>query len=262
MINTIHPIPAFADNYIWTLTEADSRSACVVDPGDAGPVLAYLEAEGLSLSTILITHHHADHTGGLARLGEAFQPVVYGPGGIDGVTERVAEGDEVTVFGSRFKVLEVPGHTLDHIAYFAADGGGDEGAPPLLFCGDTLFAAGCGRLFEGTPQMMFESLAKLTALPPQTQVYCTHEYTLANLKFAAAAESGNPDLQQRIVRETDKRDADRPTLPSTIALELATNPFLRCQSADIRRSVSAHSGEKAGEDLEVFTALRRWKDEF
>ena len=238
----------------------------MVDPGDAGPVFEYLDGERRRLSHILITHHHADHTGGLARLKQEYEPMVYGPAGIAGVERVLTEGDELGVFDTHFRVLEVPGHTLDHIAYFSEEGSKEASAleeariededdtrRPLLFCGDTLFAAGCGRLFEGTPAMMFDSLAKLAALPAATAVYCTHEYTLANLKFAAAAAAKaagagsadeNDDLQQRIIRDKGSRAAGRPTLPSTIGLERATNPFLRCDT------------------VEDFAALRKWKDEF
>ncbi|MGI9251853.1 MAG: hydroxyacylglutathione hydrolase [Pseudohongiellaceae bacterium] len=269
-MSAIHPIPAFADNYIWALLDADSEAACVVDPGDPAPVLDYLQANGRRLVSILVTHHHQDHVGGLGRLIEEYQPVVYGPDGIAGVSEVLREGDEVTVFGIRFRVLEVPGHTLDHIAYFSADGNAEDGsskaekkdAQPILFCGDTLFAAGCGRLFEGTPEVMFASLGKLAALPPTSKVYCTHEYTLANLKFAAAAEAGNKALKQRIDRETARRADGQPTLPSNIALELATNPFLRCDRDEIRHTIQARTGQQPGQDAEVFAALRHWKDEF
>lgn len=259
MPDFIHPIPAFKDNYIWTLVDDSSRSACVVDPGDADPVQDWLEAEGLSLASILITHHHPDHTGGLLRLKDRFGPVVYGPhsGKIDGIDERLGEGDEVEILGQRYQVIEVPGHTLDHIAFYCA-----AAEPPLLFCGDTLFAAGCGRLFEGTPAMMHASLGKLRSLPAETRVYCTHEYTLANLRFAHAADPGNGAVESRLESESRKRERNEPTLPSSIDRELSTNPFLRCDDRDLQASVEAHAGQSLENEVAVFAALRRWKDNF
>ena len=259
MIKHIHPIPAFQDNYIWALTSDDGRSLAVVDPGDPEPVITYAKLNNLELTHILITHHHPDHTGGLAKLTEHFAPEVFGPDSerIRGIKSTVADSDRITVFGVTFTVLEVPGHTLDHIAYCSEDRD-----PPLLFCGDTLFAAGCGRLFEGNPAMMSASLAKLTDLKDHTEVYCTHEYTLANIKFALAANGGNQDLQSRALEEQRKRDNDEPTLPSTIGLELATNPFLRCQDPDVVANAEKQVNRALSSPLEVFTALRSWKDNF
>ncbi len=261
MIDTIHPIPAFSDNYIWAASEAGSDNLCVVDPGDAGPVIEYLTANGLTLSTILITHHHADHTGGIQALSSKYSCSVIGPGtsGIKGITETVAEGDLITVFGQAFSVIEVPGHTLDHIAYYCAD---EDQSNPILFCGDTLFAAGCGRLFEGTPAVMHDSLNKLSSLAAATKVYCTHEYTLANLNFALAADATNTTLIQRIDREKAKRSAGLPTLPSSIDLELATNPFLRCSEPQLRESSKTRLGREPRDEVEVFATLRAWKDSF
>ncbi len=261
MISTIHPIPAFSDNYIWAVAEADGKNVCVVDPGDAGPVIDYLEANRLTLSTILITHHHADHTGGVHALCARYSCRVVGPGtsGIKGINEVVAEGDYVSVYGQTFSVLEVPGHTLDHIAYYCAD---RDQPNPILFCGDTLFAAGCGRLFEGTPAMMHESLAKLTSLPAATRVYCTHEYTMANLRFALAADAENAKLHRRIEMEKAKRESKLPTLPSSIELELATNPFLRCEESALRQSSKVRLGRDPLDEVEVFSTLRAWKDSF
>ncbi len=261
MISTIHPIPAFSDNYIWATLERGSNNVCVVDPGDAKPVIEYLEANERTLSDILVTHHHADHTGGIREICARYSCRVIGPGtsGIDGITEVVAEGDTVSLFGQTFSVIEVPGHTLDHIAYYCAD----DGQPnPLLFCGDTLLAAGCGRLFEGTPAMMHESLKKLTALPANTSVYCTHEYTLANLKFALAADGENSSLRERIEAEKAKRESSQPTLPSSIELELATNPFLRCKELALQQSSKARLGRDPRDEVEVFSTLRAWKDSF
>lgn len=261
MISTIHPISAFSDNYIWTVTEADSRRACVVDPGDAQPVIEYLESNELQLSDILITHHHPDHTGGIQQLMERYSCRVIGPGSsnIKGLNEFASAGDIVSLFDQQFSVIEVPGHTLDHIAYFCEDKNRKD---PILFCGDTLFAAGCGRLFEGTPEMMHESLGKLSTLPANTKVYCTHEYTMANLQFAIAADAENPALLERIELEKEKRADNRPTLPSSIELELATNPFLRCKEAAIQKSTQTQSGLIPNNEVEVFAALRAWKDSF
>lgn len=255
---TIEPIPAFNDNYIWLLSDPDSSAAFVVDPGDAAPVLAALEARKLTLTGILITHHHFDHTGGLEALSTAFNPTVFGPHNpaIKGVGERLAAGDRIEVLGEVFDVLEVPGHTLDHIAYF------HPGANPLLFCGDTLFAGGCGRVFEGTAPMMHQSLQLLAALPAETRVYCAHEYTLANLAFARAVEPDNAALALRIRAAEASRARDEPTVPSDLALELATNPFLRCKNPALRDSLQAQ-GKLSGDSAdEIFAAVRGWKDHF
>ncbi len=252
------PISAFTDNYIWLLYDSHSRQACVVDPGDAQPVLAALKELKLELSSILITHHHPDHVGGLEALQREYSPQVFGPvnPAITGIGQTVGEGDTVTVLGAELTVLEVPGHTLDHIAYF------HPGETPLLFCGDTLFAGGCGRVFEGTPGMMYRSLQSLAALPSTTRVYCAHEYTMANLGFAQAVEPDNKALRQRIVEAEAARARNEPTVPSELALELATNPFLRCADAGLRASLAAQ-GKLEGEDNEeVFTSIRAWKDIF
>jgi hydroxyacylglutathione hydrolase len=259
MISHIYPIPAFEDNYIWLFASGTDKSVCVVDPGDAEPVEAYLATHGLQLTEILITHHHADHVGGLRALIDRYAPRVSGPksSGIKGISNYVAEGDVITVLDTEFSVIEVPGHTLDHIAYYS-----DNDTHPILFCGDTLFAAGCGRLFEGTPAMMQESLAKLSSLNRDTAVYCTHEYTLANLKFAVAADPKNPELLARVATEQSKRQNNEPTLPSSIAEELATNPFLRCNQPDLQQLIAQKMGSPVSDELETFTQLRRWKDTF
>lgn len=258
MLESAYPIPAFTDNYIWALTNTASGQVCVVDPGDAEPVLKFLAHRNLQLSHILITHHHPDHTGGLLQLAEKFSPQVFGPDNpsIQGITDVLHEGDIARVWELQFRIIEVPGHTLDHIAYYS-----DDESPPALFCGDTLFAAGCGRLFEGSPSQMHQSLDKLKSLPDDTLVYCTHEYTLANLKFASAADPDNTDLQARCQREQQKRDEDTPTLPSTIALERATNPFLRSDDSNILANLQSR-GLNSSDPVDSFAALRQWKDNF
>lgn len=255
---TIEPIPAFNDNYIWCLRRG--REAWVVDPGDAAPVLAHLAAEGLALAGLLITHHHGDHTGGIAALLTAWPGVpVLGPANpaIRGISRALAEGDSAQVLGARCEVLAVPGHTLDHIAYFFADGGDGR---PLLFCGDTLFAAGCGRLFEGSAGQMFESLGKLAALPEATAVYCAHEYTLSNLRFASAVEPDNPAVAGRLRDTAALREQGLPSVPSTLALERRTNPFLRCREPGVQ--AAARQRAEADSPVAVFAALRAWKDGF
>jgi len=257
------PVPAFADNYIWLLV--CGSQALAVDPGDAAPLEQALDARGLSLAAILVTHHHGDHVGGLPRLRQRFpDAVVIGPAdeAIDGLSDRVRGGDVREALGQRLRVLDVPGHTAGHIA-FVIDAPSDGGAP-LLFCGDTLFAAGCGRLFEGTAAQLQASLAQLAALPGATRVCCTHEYTLGNLRFALAVEPGNAALQARRQVEQARRDAGQPTLPSSIALELATNPFLRCTEAAVREAARERAPAAAVDDspLAVFTALRQWKNQF
>ncbi len=253
----IAPIAAFSDNYIWALH--DDQRAWVVDPGDAAPVLAWLQCHGLTLAGILVTHHHPDHIGGLAALrAHAPAAVVIGPDNprIASLTRTVDDGDEVELLGHRFRVIAVPGHTLDHLAFHAIDH-----QPPLLFCGDTLFAAGCGRLFEGTPRQMWQSLQRLALLPGETCVYCAHEYTLSNLRFALAVEPDNRDLQQRTRDAEALRAADQPTLPSTISLERATNPFLRATEPVVQLSARRHDPAVC-DDETAFAALRRWKDHF
>jgi len=257
MLN-IHPIAAFADNYIWLIYDPSSRQAFVVDPGDAQPVLDTLQAMQLELAGILITHHHFDHIGGVQALCDIYQPVVYGPlnPAINGITRRLQAGARLDVLGMSFEVLEVPGHTLDHIAYV------HRGRSPLVFCGDTLFAGGCGRLFEGNPAMMLQSLQSLAALPPSTRVYCAHEYTLANLAFAREVEPDNVALAQRSALAAATRQRGEPTVPSDIGLERATNPFLRCNVEELRESLRQLGKLQRESTEEVFTLVRGWKDNF
>lgn len=256
MTINITPIPAFQDNYIWCIQQ-ENRCA-VVDPGDASPVIKHIEANNLILSDILITHHHPDHIGGLKRLVSEFPEVQVI--GIDStripyVTEQVAEGDTTTLKGisTSFDVMMLPGHTRDHIAFYGELG---------LFCGDTLFSAGCGRLFEGTPEQMQQSLSRLTSLPGKTPVYCTHEYTLANIEFALTAEPNNNMLQDYQKWAKEQRHKNRPTLPSSIAQQEDINPFLRTFSEDIQQTLFSKLNRPVTESLDVFTELRRWKDHF
>jgi hydroxyacylglutathione hydrolase len=252
---TVTPLPAFADNYLWLLVRG--RDAAVVDPGDAAPVRRALERSDLRLCAILVTHHHGDHVGGVVDLKSRTGATVVGPAteAIEGVDRRVRGGDRVDVLGVRLEVLDVPGHTAGHIAYFAAD---EE--PPLLFCGDTLFGCGCGRLFEGTPAQMVASLDALAALPPSTRVYCAHEYTLSNIRFGLAVEPGNQALQARAARDQATRDRGEPTLPSTIGLERATNPFLRIDVPAVRAGIgaTAHAVDRTA----IFATLRERKNSF
>lgn len=251
----IEAVPAFRDNYIWLLERGDE--AIVVDPGDAAPVRKILDERGRKLVSIVVTHHHADHVGGVLELVQAYGADVYGPmhSPFRGIDHRLLEGDRVTLFDEVFHVLEVPGHTLDHIAYWS------EGIA-VLFCGDTLFACGCGRLFEGTPKQMNASLDKFAALPGHTRAYCAHEYTASNIRFALAVEPENPDLLRRRDECQALRDRGEPTVPSTIALELATNPFLRCGVPRVQAAASGQGKATGSDPVSIFAALRSWKDGF
>lgn len=256
-MHSIIGIPAFSDNYIWLLDNGDG-TALVVDPGDAAPVEQALAERGLRLRAILVTHHHFDHVGGVQTLKQSHDCAVYGPANpaIPAVDHVLHDGDRVRVGAFDFSILEVPGHTLDHIAYYQS---GDE---PLLFCGDTLFAGGCGRIFEGDPPMMHASLSKLATLPGDTAVYCAHEYTLANLAFARAADPDNEDLQRREAEAQALRQRGAPTVPSTIALERATNPFLRSHLATLRAGLADVGRDSGGDPVSTFAELRAWKDSF
>lgn len=247
-------IPAFKDNYIWLLRKG--AAAAVVDPGDARPVLDVLEREGLTLACILVTHHHADHQGGVAGLLAHHRAEVFGPASesITGITKSLSGGETIRLpgLGDEFQVLSVPGHTLGHLAYHGSG---------RLFCGDTMFGAGCGRLFEGTPAQMYDSLMRLAAMPDQTAVFCAHEYTESNLRFALTVEPGSGPLRQRVDEVRAARADGLATVPSTIALEKATNPFLRCGEPEIIASVQRKVPE-AQNAVEVFAVLREWKNHF
>lgn len=251
----IFPIPIFSDNYVWVLNQG--RDAAVVDPGDAAPVQSALAARGLNLRAVLITHWHPDHIGGLPDLTAGKKLPVYGPRAeahrIPLLTQLLDEGDTIEILGMNFAVWSLPGHTLGHIAYIGED---------TLLCGDTLFSAGCGRLFEGTAAQMHHSLARLMSLPDSTQIYCTHEYTTANLAFARAVEPGNAELQSHSQNVAQWRAQNQPSLPSTMAQEKKINPFLRVHQPAVRESVSTHAGQNLADELAVFTQLRLWKDNF
>lgn len=246
---------AFQDNYIWLIRSG--RNAAVVDPGDARPVIEYLRTEQLDLTAILNTHHHADHIGGNGKLLEQFQAAVYAPHDerIADATHRLREGDRVTLgeLGLELEVLEIPGHTRSHIAFHAAG---------MLFCGDTLFACGCGRLFEGTPRQMYASLAKLAALPDATRVYCGHEYTLSNLRFAQTVEPENPELVRWEQEASALRARNEPTLPSTIGREKAANPFLRCDQPGLIAAASKRANRPLADPVSVLGVIREWKNSF
>ncbi len=259
----ITAIPAFEDNYIWMLQQPGTRNVAIVDPGDASVVLSSLQAQRVAITDILITHHHPDHTGGILALREHFPDArVYGPRNdlIKGLTHHVAENQRLCVLGMQFRVLEVPGHTLDHVAYFCDDF--NLKPQPIVLCGDTLFSAGCGRLREGAPSQLLNSLHRFAQLPPETLVYCTHEYTVSNLRFALHVEPDNIACQQRLQECLSMRHQGLPTLPSTIATELRTNPFLRCRSDELSAIIRTQFGPDHVSELEVFTQLRRWKDGF
>lgn len=255
----VSSVPAFKDNYIWLLTRG--KRAFVVDPGDAAPVAARLAAEDLTLEGILITHHHADHQGGVAELAARWHPVVYGPANesITGCTHPLSGGERIDVLGESVSVMAVPGHTAGHIAYYA---------PGMLFCGDTLFGAGCGRLFEGTPEQMSASLDAIAALPDDTLVYCAHEYTEMNLRFAVAVEPDNAALRERVAKVAALRAAGLASVPLTLAEEKATNPFLRCDQPAVMEAAKAHAdGDllQAAVDRKkasIFAAIRGWRNNF
>lgn len=257
---TVTALPAFVDNYIWVVQRAEY--AVVIDPGDARPVLGMLASKQLKLAAILITHHHPDHCGGIAQIVAAHPAPVVGPRAeaarIAGLTQLVDDGDRVEIPELDFKcdVLFIPGHTRGHIAYYS------DGDPPRLFCGDTLFSAGCGRLFEGTAAQMHASLQKLNALPTDTEVYCMHEYTAANLAFAKVVDPENSDIDDCLQQVRRLRAQNLPSLPSTLTRERSVNPFLRVGEAAIMNSASHHAGRALTEPVAVFAALRQWKDGF
>jgi hydroxyacylglutathione hydrolase len=259
------PIDAFADNYLWLIKAPDGRAAVAVDPGDANAISQALSKAGLQLVAILLTHHHADHAGGVGELVSTWHCPVYGP-----VDERLPDVDHPVSDGNRFvidaletefSVIAVPGHTRSHIAYRCA-GLGSQDERGLLFCGDTLFAAGCGRIFEGTPEQMLDSLDRLAAQPGETLIYCAHEYTIANLRFAMAADPDHAPGLQRLAEATRMRELGLRTVPTSIEIERETNPFLRCGEPGLMRSAGERLGRPPKSRLEAFGAIREWKNHF
>ncbi|MGD8173231.1 hydroxyacylglutathione hydrolase [Vibrio sp. TRT 21S02] len=249
----IKSIPAFNDNYIWLIQNSDQRCA-VVDPGDAKPVLEYIQTHNLTLDAILITHHHADHTGGISELARHFPNAdIVGPANdpVPPLTHPVSGGDQIKLFDEVFFILGLEGHTLGHIGY-VGDG--------KLFCGDVLFSAGCGRVFEGTMEQMYTSLEKIAALPEETEVYCAHEYTAGNLSFALAVEPENDLLQQYRDEVNRLRAQNKATIPTTLRQEKWVNPFLRLDQPNVIKSVANRTAQT--DPLAIFTALREWKNEF
>lgn len=251
-------LPAFSDNYIWMLH--DGREALVVDPGDAAPVRDALQTLGLSLTGILVTHHHPDHVGGLDDLRQLLSGPVFGPAreAIPQPTTPLRGGDRAAWNGLLFEILDVPGHTSGHIAFYVS---APDRQAPLLFCGDTLFSGGCGRLFEGTADQMYRSLRALGGLPGATRVCCAHEYTLSNLRFAQSVDPDNPDLHHYALACAARRERGEPTLPSTLAIELQINPFLRCDQPALIAAAQAH-GASGNDPVQVFSHLREWKNQF
>jgi hydroxyacylglutathione hydrolase len=261
----VHTLPAFNDNYLWLFHLEGSSDAYVVDPGDANVVIEALRDLSLDLSGILITHHHGDHTGGIGALLEHKAVPVFGPdsANIPQITQTFRQGEILELAPNlKFDVLEVPGHTLDHIAWFCNTQALSHPQAPLLFCGDTLFAGGCGRLFEGSPSQMLNSLSKLAALPSDTAVHCAHEYTLANLAFAQVADPENKALKARSEEAKALRQAGKPTVPSALSQELNTNPFLRCARPELLRSARNFKASTGDQAAEVFASIREWKDSF
>ena len=253
----VSAIKAFSDNYIWTLIK--DGEVTVVDPGDPEPVKNYLNEKGLNLKNILITHHHFDHTGGIEELTDIYGCEVYGPDGghIKGIGVKIQDNQEFTIMDVTFKAFATPGHTLDHLSYYVEDD-----SNPLLFCGDTLFSGGCGRLFEGSPKQMHTSLSRLAELPGKTKVFCTHEYTESNLRFAIAVEPNNRHIKDKIEEVQELRRKDLETLPSTISEELNINPFLRCNQNDVINSAESYCKTQLSQSHEVLGAIREWKDNF
>lgn len=253
----VQPILAFKDNYIWVLINGETNHCIVVDPGEAKPVLVFLKRLKLTLDAILITHHHWDHTNGIKGILKECSVPVFGPAKekIIGVSDPVEEGVcvEFTDWPISFNVIAIPGHTLGHVAYY---GGG------LLFCGDTLFSAGCGRLFEGTAEQMLDSLAKLLKLPDETLIYCGHEYTLSNLHFAQTIEPGNPHVKERLEKIRELRQKNLPSLPALLGKERVINPFLRCENPEIVSRLEKHRGRKFDSSAELFAYIRQWKNNF
>ena len=252
---SVEPIKAFTDNYIWLVST--NEGSIVIDPGESKNIQKLIDNNTIDLKGILITHHHYDHTNGLSELVKINELEVYGPvNNIDGINHRLNDKDKISIIGIDFDVISIPGHTLDHIGFYSANANN-----PILFCGDTLFAGGCGRIFEGTYEQMFHALKKITKLPTNTNIYCGHEYTLSNLKFALEADDTNKELIEEFKKVKNKINSNIPTLPTTLDKELKVNPFLRCDNINIQNKI-IEKFKVSNNELEVFTALRKWKDNF
>ena len=252
---SVEPIKAFTDNYIWLVST--NEGSIVIDPGESKSIQKLIDNKTIDLKGILITHHHYDHTNGLSELVKKNELEVYGPiNNIDGINHRLNDKDKISIIGIDFDVISIPGHTLDHIGFYSANANN-----PILFCGDTLFAGGCGRIFEGTYEQMFHALKKITKLPTNTNIYCGHEYTLSNLKFALEADDTNKELIEEFKKVENKINSNIPSLPTTLDKELKVNPFLRCDNINIQNKI-IEKFNVSNNELEVFTALRKWKDNF
>ena len=251
---SVEPIKAYTDNYIWLVST--NEGSIVVDPGESKEILNLIDSNKIDLKGVLITHHHYDHTNGLLDLTNKINLEVYGPKKIEGINNIVNESDKFSLIGIDFEVIEIPGHTLDHLAFYSPNN-----EDPILFCGDTLFAGGCGRVFEGTFEQMFMSLKKISKYPKETKVFCGHEYTLSNLKFALEVDKDNKDLMNEFNNIEKLISSDIPSLPTNLNKELKLNPFLRCHDIDIKNKV-IEKFDIIDDELQIFTALRKWKDNF
>ena len=252
---SVKPIKAFTDNYIWLVST--NEGSIVIDPGESKSIQKLIDNKTIDLKGILITHHHYDHTNGLSELVKKNELEVYGPvNNIDGINHRLKDKDKISIIGIDFDVISIPGHTLDHIGFYSANANN-----PILFCGDTLFAGGCGKIFEGTYEQMFHALKKITKLPTNTNIYCGHEYTLSNLKFALEADDTNKELIEEFKKVENKINSNIPSLPTTLDKELKVNPFLRCDNINIQNKI-IEKFKVSNNELEIFTALRKWKDNF
>ena len=252
---SVEPIKAFTDNYIWLVST--NEGSIVIDPGESKNIQKLIDNKTIDFKGILITHHHYDHTNGLSELVKKNELEVYGPvNNIDGINHRLNDKDKISIIGIDFNVMSIPGHTLDHIGFYSANANN-----PILFCGDTLFAGGCGKIFEGTYEQMFNALKKITKLPINTNIYCGHEYTLSNLKFALEADDTNKELIEEFKKVENKINSNIPSLPTTLDKELKVNPFLRCDNINIQNKI-IEKFKVSNNELEVFTALRKWKDNF
>ena len=251
---SVEPIKAYTDNYIWLVST--NEGSIVVDPGESKEILNLIDANEIDLKGVLITHHHYDHTNGLLDLTKKMNLEVYGPKKIEGINNIVKESDKFSLIGIDFEVIEIPGHTMDHLAFYSSNN-----KDPILFCGDTLFAGGCGRVFEGTFEQMFKSLKKISNYPKETKIFCGHEYTLSNLKFALEVDKDNKQLADEYINVKKLISSDIPTLPTNLNKELKVNPFLRCDEINIKNKV-IDKFDIIDDELEIFTALRKWKDNF